>query len=224
VTVAYDIAASRTDRQVWFSHVGTTPPTAIRGTRKFIACVLVAGCATTSTLSAVTPADAVALNAITAQPGTLPAIPAAQPLPPVDQSAVPGMLQRLRRLSGLSWGEIARAVGVSRRTIHNWLAGARVADVHLTLLLALSRVVDIVATGSVEATRTALMQPTANGRSILDDLALAARPARRRPLSSVSVGDLVTPVDETASASPQRPQRRSSLRGGSLPRRPPDGP
>lgn len=221
MTVAYDIVASRTGRDEWFGRVGTTTPTVMRGTRKFITCVVMVGCAATSTLSTVTPADAVALNVTTAQPSTLPAIPV-QPAPPLDQSAVPGMLQRLRRLSGLSWGEIARAVGVSRRTIHNWLAGARVAGVHLTRLLELGRLVDLVTTGSVEATRTALMQPNANGRSILDDLALAARPARRHPLSNVSVGDLVTPVDETASVSPESPQRRSSLRGGSLPRRRPD--
>lgn len=223
MTVAYEIAASGTDGDEWFGHVGTTPATVIRGPRKFITCVFIAGCAATSTLSTITPADAVALSAITAQPRTMSAIPAPQPAPPPDQSAVPGMLQRLRRLSGLSWGEIAQAIGVSRRTIHNWLTGARVAGVHLARLLELSRVVDIVATGSADATRTALMLPNANGRSILDDLALTARPTRRRPLSSVSVGDLVTPVDETASVSPQRLQRRSSLRGGSLPRRRPNG-
>ena len=222
MTVAYDIAASRIDQDEWFGRVGTTPPTVMRGTRKFIACVFMAGYAATSTLSIVTPADAIALNAITARPSTLAAIPV-QPAPPLDHRAVPSMLQRLRRLSGLSWGEIAQAVGVSRRTIHNWLTGARVAAVHHGRLLELGRVVDIVSTGSAESTRMALMQPSANGRSILDDLALAARPARTRPLSSVSVGDLVTPVDETASVSQQRPQRRSSLRGGPLPRRRPDG-
>ena len=196
MTVAYDIAVPSTDGDEWFGRVGTTPPTVMRGTRKFIACAFMAGCAATSTLSTVTPADAAALNAITAQPSTLPAIPRRSLRRRSTRRVVPGMLQRLRRLSGLSWGEIAQAVGVSRRTIHNWLTGARVAGVHLARLLELSRVVDIVATGSVQATRTALLQPNANGRSILDDLALAARPARRRPLSSVSVGDLVTPVDE----------------------------
>ena len=222
MTVAYDIAASRIDQDEWFGRVGTTPPTVMRGTRKFIACVFMAGYAATSTLSTVTPADAIALNTITARPSTLAAIPV-QPAPPLDHRAVPGMLQRLRRLSGLSWGEIAQAVGVSRRTIHNWLTGARVAAVHHARLLELGRVVDIVSTGSAESTRMALTQPSANGRSKLGDLALAARPARTRPLSSVSVGDLVTPVDETASVSQQRPQRRSSLRGGPLPRRRPDG-
>ena len=101
MTVAYDIAASRTDEDEWFGRVGTTPPTVMRGTRKFIACVFMAGYAATSTLSTVTPADAIALNAITAQPSTLAAIPV-QPAPPLDQRAVPGILQRLRRLSGLS--------------------------------------------------------------------------------------------------------------------------
>lgn len=217
MTVAYDIAASRTDEDEWFGHVGTTPPTVMRGPRKFITCAFMAGCAAASTLPAVTPADAIALTTMVTQASTLPAVPP-QPAPPLDPSAVPGMLQQLRRLSGLSWGEIARAVGVSRRTIHNWLSGARVAGVHLTRLLELSRVVSLAATGSAEATRAALLLPDANGRSLVDDLALAARPARR-PLSSVSVGDLVAPVDDTASVSPQRPQRRSSLRGGSLPRR-----
>jgi transcriptional regulator with XRE-family HTH domain len=218
--VAYDIAASRaTDTDAWFHHVGTTTPTVISGTRKFITCALMAGCAATGTLTAISPADAAALTAIVVQPSTLPAVPTTRPTPLLDQSVVPGMLKRLRRLSGLSWGEIARAAGVSRRTIHNWLSGARVANVHLTRVLEVNRAVNLVATGSAESTRTTLLQPNATGRSIIDDLALAARPARRRPLSSVSVGDLVTPVDETVSMGLQRPQRRSSLRGGSLSRR-----
>ena len=77
MTVAYDITASRTDGNEWFGRVGTTPPTVMRGRRKFITCVFMAGCATTSTLSTVTPADAFALSTITAQPSTLAAIPGA---------------------------------------------------------------------------------------------------------------------------------------------------
>lgn len=220
MTVTYSITAPRTEEDEWFGYVGTTPPPVMRGTRKFITCAFMAGFVATGTLSTVSPTDAIALNATTAQPGTLPAVPAPQPAAQLDQSAVPHVLQRLRRTSGLSWGEIASAVGVSRRTVHNWLAGTHVAAVHLTRLLEMSRVVDIVTTGSAEATRTALVRPNSTGRSILDEMALTARPARRRPLSSVSVGDLVTPVDEAASVSTQRPQRRSSLAGGSLPRRP----
>lgn len=220
MTTAFNVTVPlMTGGEEWFRQSGTTTPIVMSGSRKFMACVFMAGCAATSTLAAVTPADAFALHTVVARPSTLPALPVAQPAPTFNQSLVPGMLQRMRRMSGLTWGELGRAIGVSRRTIHNWLGGARVAGVHLARLLEVSRVVDLFSTGSAEVTRTRLLQPTANGRSIIDDLALAARPARHRPLSSVSVGDLVTPVDETASASPPRSQRRGSLRGGPLPRR-----
>jgi DNA-binding transcriptional regulator YiaG len=219
VTVTYEVDPSpTTDSGDLFRSVGTTPPTVTLGPRKFMACVLMAGCAVTGTLAAVTPADAIALNTMIAQPSTLPAL-SAQPTTASDHTLVPVMLQRLRRVSGLGWGDIARAVGVSRRTIHNWLGGAHVAGVHLTRLLDVSRTIDLVSTGSAESTRTLLLQPTANGRSIIDDLTLTARSARRRSISTVSVGDLVTPVDETESTHLQRPQRRTSLRGGSLPGR-----
>jgi DNA-binding transcriptional regulator YiaG len=219
VTVTYEVDPSlTTDSGDLFRSVGTTPPTVTLGPRKFMACVLMAGCAVTGTLAAVTPADAIALTTMIAQPSTLPAL-SAQSATAFDHTVMPDMLQRLRRVSGLGWGDIARAVGVSRRTIHNWLGGAHVAGVHLTRLLDVSRTIDLVSTGSAESTRTLLLLPRANGRSIIDDLALTARPARRRSISTVSVGDLVTPVDEAESTRPQRPQRRTSLRGGSLPTR-----
>lgn len=225
MTAAYDIAPSSTaDGEGWFRHVGTASPTVALRPRKFIACMFMAGCAATGTLTAVTPADAIDLNTMVAHPSTLPASPA-EPTAVLGRAvvpAVPAVLQRLHRISGLSWGDLGRAVGVSRRTIHNWLGDTRVASVHLTRLLELSRLVDRVSTGSSESTRALLLQPTADGRSIIDDLALSARPTRRRPLSSVSVGDLVTPTDDTESASPRWPQRPSSLRGGSLPTRRPD--
>lgn len=221
MTVAYDVApSSPADGEGWFHHVGTTPPTVALGPRKFMACVFMAGCVATGTLPIITPADAVALNTMVAHPSTLPALPAEQ-MAVLDSAVVPAVLQRLRRTSGLSWGDLGRALGVSRRTIHNWLGGARIAGVHLRRLLELSRQLELVSQGSPESTRALLLQPTTNGRSIIDDLALTARPARHRPLSSVSVGDLVTPRDETESVSAQRPQRRSSLRGTSLPPRRP---
>jgi hypothetical protein len=219
VTVTYGVDPSpTTDSGHLFRSVGTTPPTVTLGPRKFVAGVLMAGCAVTGTLAVVTPADAVALTTMIAQPSTLPAL-SAQSAKVFDHTVVPDMLQRLRRVSGLGWGDIGRAVGVSRRTIHNWLGGAHVAGVHLTRLLDVSRTIDLASIGSAESTRTLLLQPRANGRSIIDDLALTARPARRRSISTVSVGDLVTPVDEAESTRPQRPQRRTSLRGGPLPTR-----
>jgi len=219
MTVAYDVADCYTsERDEWFRHVGTTTPPVIYGTRKFITCAVMAGLAVSGTLPVVTPFDATAAHPVVVHPGTLPAFSTFRPRLMNDQRAVPGMLQRLRRVSGLNWGEVGRALGVSRRTVHNWLSGGRVAGVHFTRLLETIHVVDLVATGSAETTRAALLHPNRNGRSIIDELALTARPARR-PLASVSVGDMVTPVDENVDVSIQDPQRPSSLRGGPLPRR-----
>lgn len=35
-------------------------------------------------------------------------------------------LRRIQENSGMSWGEIAQALGVSRRTVHNWLTATKV--------------------------------------------------------------------------------------------------
>jgi DNA-binding XRE family transcriptional regulator len=219
VTVTYDLAPSlTTDSADLFRSVGTTSPTVTLGPPRFSACILMAGCAVAGTLSAITPADAVALYTMIAQPSTLPVLSVQQTME-FDHAIVPDMLQRLRRVTGLSWDDIGRAVGVSRRTIHNWLGGAHVAGVHLARLLDVSRTIDLVSTGSAESTRTLLLQQAPNGRSIIDELALTAHPARRRSISTVSVGDLVTPVDESESVRLQGPQRRTSLRGRSLPRK-----
>jgi hypothetical protein len=45
------------------------------------------------------------------------------------------------------------------------------------------------------------------------------RPTWRVPISTLSMGDLIAPVDEPSEADPPPPQRRSSLHGRSLLRR-----
>lgn len=220
MTVLQDIpTAPNTEREAWFGGVGTTVPDVTLSPRKFIACVFMAGVAATGTLTAISPADAFALTTVVTEPSTMPALPS-QPSPGLDNAVVARLLQRLRRVSGLSWGDVARALGVSRRTIHNWLGGARIAGVHLTRLVEFDRIVNATAVGTPEDTRARLLQPRSDGRSIFDDMALTARPTRRVPLSTVSVGDQLAPI----SGEPEvlQPQRRSALRGGPMLRRPRD--
>lgn len=224
MTTYYDLAYSGTGADEWFPSTSRTAvPGTVGGPRRYLACAAIAGLTAIGTLGAVTPADAIALSATVMSPSsTLSAVPLAPDAPSDTAVAVPETLQRLHRVSGLSWGEIAQATGVSRRTIHNWLAGKRLADVHLDRLLTLHRAVEAVEAGSTQATRDALLTPRANGRSIVDELALAARPKRRSLTSSLSVADQMTPIDESESATPSHLSRRSSLRGRSLPGRHPD--
>lgn len=186
------------------------------GSRRFVAGLLVMGCAATGTLSTVSVEDALALRAVYSEPSTLPAAPSLSK-EPYDQ-VVANTLQRLRTASALSWGEIAYAVGVSRRSVHNWLTGSRVARVHLGRLNDLIRTVDRFLGMSADDVRASLLRGKDDGRSLLDDLALVAQPVRRVPLSTISVGDQLGPVSDEAGR-PEVPPRRSALRGEALPRR-----
>ncbi len=197
----------------------TTPPSASWPTpRKYLSAFVMAGMTTIGTLGIVTPAEAAAMQAPVIESHTLPA--GAAELPTADPSAaVPALLRRLRKTSGLNWGELASAVGVSRRTIHNWLSGAHIARVHLICLSRLESIVNTAAEGAPDATRARLLRPQANGRSLLDDLGLASS-ARHRPISSVSLGDLLGPAQGPVEGSTVRVRRPSSLQGGPIPRRP----
>jgi DNA-binding transcriptional regulator YiaG len=49
----------------------------------------------------------------------------------------PLSLRRIQASSDLSWGEIARTIGVSRRTVHNWLTGTKVNGMNATRVASL---------------------------------------------------------------------------------------
>lgn len=164
--------------------------------RKFLRGVVVAGCVISSTLAPVSWADAAALSSDIVESRTMPAVPAQAASPETGSADAPRVLRRVQRTSGLGLGDVARALGVSRRSVHNWLAGARISRVHLVRLLEFDRVLDVLSLGTPEATRTRLLQPRANGRSVLDELELAARSARRVPISTLSLGDMLEAVDD----------------------------
>jgi transcriptional regulator with XRE-family HTH domain len=66
-------------------------------------------------------------------------------------------IAELRRLSGLTWAQLARLFGVSRRSVHFWASGKPMApsnEEHLQRVLAVVRKID---RGSASANRTALL-------------------------------------------------------------------
>ncbi|MGE0867558.1 MAG: helix-turn-helix domain-containing protein [Kofleriaceae bacterium] len=67
-------------------------------------------------------------------------------------------LFELRRLSGLSWEQLARLFGVSRRALHFWASGKPMThsnEEHLHRMLGVLRAID---RGSIAANRVALME------------------------------------------------------------------
>ena len=84
-------------------------------------------------------------------------------------------VKSLRERSGLTWDELARLFGVSRRSVHNWATGGRMTSKHANRLTALTASVDKVDTGSSDATRNVLLTPDSQGRSLFDALLSTAR-------------------------------------------------
>lgn len=91
---------------------------------------------------------------------------------PVVLGAPPGAaIAELRRLSGLTWCQLARLIGVSRRALHFWASGKPMApsnEEHLQRLLAVVRKAD---RGSASANRTAILSAHDDGSLPFDLLA-----------------------------------------------------
>jgi transcriptional regulator with XRE-family HTH domain len=127
---------------------------------------------------------------------------------PVDFATA---VQDLRHRSGLTWQELADALGVSRRAVHHWATGGRVSAAHARLIEDLAALVDETTAPSPVVTRERLLAPRPSGPSLLAAFRAASSPRRSTPLSTLSVADVLT--DEPLEEPPPtpRPRRRSSV-------------
>lgn len=94
-------------------------------------------------------------------------------------------LRSIKEHSGLSWGEIARTIGVSRRTIHNWLADARIRGVNAARVSGLYRAVTQELTGIPRSrARSFLLAPGDDGITPMSRITLGLRSnyVRQRPV------------------------------------------
>lgn len=108
-----------------------------------------------------------------------------------------GALSELRRLSGLSWEQLAHVLGVSRRTLHFWASGkpmARSNEEHLQRVLGVVRASE---RGSTAATRTALLEALDGQHNAVDLLA-----AREYERASSATSRLSTAVRTSRAPSP----------------------
>jgi len=85
------------------------------------------------------------------------------PAPPAGTA-----IGELRRLSGLTWEQLAELFGVRRRSLHFWASGSAMSprhEEHLHRLLAVIRKID---RGSAAANRTALLTADSDGNLPID--------------------------------------------------------
>jgi hypothetical protein len=133
---------------------------------------------------------------------------AGAPVPLVAASAG-AVIGELRRLSGLTWDQLARLLGVSRRSVHFWASGKPMApsnEEHLRCLLAVVRKVD---RGSARVNRAILLGAGEDGISPFD-LLVAGGHERVFSLLGSGEGYRTSPpkISEDARTlrAPQRPE------------------
>lgn len=115
------------------------------------------------------------------------------------QPSIADSLRRIHAQSKLTWTEIAATLGVSRRTVHNWLAGMVVSPRHAADLAALTHLINehSVAGDPPEVTRSRLIAPDPGGRSPLTRMSMTRTAHAPRPRISAATRLAPEGIEET---------------------------
>jgi hypothetical protein len=92
---------------------------------------------------------------------------------------------RLRDLSGLTWDQLAKLFGVSRRAMHLWASGGRMNSYHAELLSRILASVSMIPADTAAQRREMILAPGADGRTIYE--VLLAERGRRRGINAPSL-------------------------------------
>jgi DNA-binding transcriptional regulator YiaG len=105
---------------------------------------------------------------------------------------------RLRDVSGLSWQQIADAVGVTRRSVHYWANGGKISALHQARLHDVAATIAPYRHHEPEQVRAALLAIEPDGESPLSRLIRAHRPDHT---DSITAADRLLSVEFNGSAS-----------------------
>ena len=98
-----------------------------------------------------------------------------------DETSVPSsseeMVRWLYTESGLTWDQLSRVLGVSRRSVHSWASGQRVSGRNLERLSQVYSVISAVDGETPTARRYSLFRPLENEPNLFDGLVQQARKA-----------------------------------------------
>ena len=97
---------------------------------------------------------------------------------PHPEPATATRVRRLKEDSGLTWDQLRRLFGVSRRTVHMWAGGSRINARNEERLAHLESVVAALSGTSALDRKRQLLSPAGAGRSIFQQLIASASPAR----------------------------------------------
>jgi transcriptional regulator with XRE-family HTH domain len=128
-------------------------------------------------------------------------------------------VRQLQQRSGLTWGEVARSLGVSRRAVHHWASGKRVSDRHAKRIEELATLVNNHASATPDMTRGRLLALRPDGRSALGVFEDESRPRGTASLSTLSVREFLEAETALQPAPMVRSSRPSRVSSRVIPRR-----
>lgn len=102
---------------------------------------------------------------ITFQPSIAPIVPVRTVEDSVSTSY---LIQKLHGESGLTWEQLARLFGVSRRALHLWASGGRLNAANEELLVSLVSLVGGISEDTPAGKRVALLRQRSDGKSLYD--------------------------------------------------------
>ncbi|MBD2298191.1 MULTISPECIES: XRE family transcriptional regulator [Nostocales] len=87
---------------------------------------------------------------------------------PSSPEATQKAVNELKRLSGLTWDQLAKLFNVSRRSLHSWASGERLNSFNEYTLNQLLGMIQYIDRGSASLNRSLLLQPGSNGIPLID--------------------------------------------------------
>lgn len=128
----------------------------------------------------------------------------------VSTEATRTALNELRKLSGLTWEQLARLFNVSRRSLHFWASGQPLSSFNEENLNRMLGTIRYINRGSASVNRSLLLSPNGNGRILLDLLVAGQHEEVKRLLGpgNTPQKSLLKPLspDAVASRTPSKPE------------------
>jgi len=107
-------------------------------------------------------------------------------------------VQYLHDISGLTWDQVSKLLGVSRRAVHMWAAGGAMSSGHEVILRRITAIMEELQVASPSERRAAILAPRQSGQSIYDRLRAERARGDRITGAPFSFEQLIGEPDETA--------------------------
>lgn len=108
----------------------------------------------------------------------------AEPSRPAGLRTAADDIRWLHASSGLTWEQLGRAFGVSRRAVHHWANGGRLNAANAEILAYLVALVGSLPAHTADHRRALLLAPTDQGPSVIDRLRSRQRTAAQDALGN----------------------------------------